>query len=75
MYFIQDKYTGIGAGGFALRRLEEEAKKLLADISTENEKSIEFHKRNGFRECGRLPDIGKKFGRSFGIVYLIKDFT
>lgn len=77
MYFIHHEYTGKGAGSFALKKLEDEArkrgiKKLLADISTENVNSIGFHKKNGFVEYGRVPDIGKKLGRSFGIVYLAK---
>lgn len=78
MYFIHHKYTDKGIGSLALEKIEEEArkigvKKLLADISTENIGSINFHKNNGFSEYGRLLNVGKKFGISFGIVYLEKD--
>lgn len=78
MYFIHENATGMGAGGQALKKLEDEArklgvKKLLADISSENSGSIRFHKKNGFVEYGKLDDIGCKFGRNFGVVYLAKD--
>lgn len=77
MYFIHSEYTGKGIGGLALKRAEETArgmgiKKLVVDISTENNGSIEFHRKHGFHEYGRIPDIGKKFGRNFGIAYLVK---
>jgi len=80
MYFIHHKYTGNGAGSLALEIMESEARKrgirkLLADISTENLTSIDFHVKKGFDEYGRLADIGKKLGRSFGIVYLVKDLS
>ncbi|MEA4875498.1 GNAT family N-acetyltransferase, partial [Anaerorhabdus sp.] len=78
MYFVHNEYTGFGVGSLALSKMEEEArkigvKKLLADISTENTKSINFHIKNGFVEYGRLCDVGNKFGRKFGIVYLVKN--
>ena len=78
MYFIHHEYTGRGIGLLALKKLENEAikigiKKLLASICSENSNSISFHKKNGFSEYGRLPDIGKKFGRYFSIVWMGKD--
>lgn len=78
MYFVHNEYTGYGLGSLALCKLEEEArkigiKKLLADVSTENINSINFHIKNGFIEYGRLCDIGNKLGRKFGIVYLVKN--
>lgn len=78
MYFIHPEFTGCGAGSLALSKIEDEArkkgvKKLLADISTENIGSINFHLKNGFVEYGKLCDVGNKLGRKFGIVYLAKD--
>ena len=77
-YFIDHNYIGIGVGSQCLKRLELDAKsmkidKLVADISSENSRSIEFHKKNGFSIVGQLNDIGNKFGRSFGVIYMIKD--
>ncbi|KYK23909.1 hypothetical protein AYK25_00640 [Thermoplasmatales archaeon SM1-50] len=70
--------TSKGIGQKALKKLEEEAKKigitiLLADISSENISSIEFHKKNGFKECGRFHHIGKKKGKYFDVVWMEKE--
>lgn len=76
-YFISDEYTGKGLGGQCLSRLEKEARdmgvsELIAEISSENRGSIEFHKKNGFSYVGELTNIGKKFGRTFGVVLMQK---
>lgn len=78
MYFIDHEYTGKGIGFLALKKLEDEArklgiKKLLASISSENENSIKFHKKHGFIEYGRLLNIGKKFGSYFSVVWMGKE--
>ena len=48
-------------------------KKLVVDISDENEESIAFHKKHGFIEYGRLKNCWQKFGRNIGIVYMCKE--
>jgi len=77
-YFIDKDATGSGIGTRALGKLQEDAKnlgirKLVANISSDNDKSIRFHVRNGFVEYGRLKDAGYKFGNYFDIVYMVKD--
>lgn len=77
-YFIAPEYTGKGLGAECLRKLEEDGKKmnishLIAEVSTENEASLRFHEKNGFRKAGELNGIGSKLDRSFGIVLLQKD--
>jgi phosphinothricin acetyltransferase len=77
-YFFHRDYTGKGLGRIALERLESEAramgvKTLLADISTENQGSMGFHAKHGFTECGRFENVGEKFGRPFGVVWMRKD--
>ena len=47
-------------------------KNIVAEVSSENEQSIEFHKKHGVVVAGELIDIGEKFGRSFGVVYMQK---
>jgi phosphinothricin acetyltransferase len=77
-YFILPEYTRSGIGGRVLESLISDAhnrgiSKILASISSLNEQSLEFHKKHSFTECGRLPLIGKKFGRSFDVVYMIRN--
>jgi L-amino acid N-acyltransferase YncA len=77
-YFIEKDEVGKGIGKEALRLLEEEAgkagiKRLLAEISSENDQSIKFHEKNGFQECGRFHQTGKKRGRYFDVVWMEKE--
>jgi L-amino acid N-acyltransferase len=44
----------------------------LANISAENQASLAFHRKNGFKECGRFHQIGTKQGRTFDIVWMEK---
>ena len=76
--FIHKDFTGKGIGALALEKLEECArkagiKKLMADISSENTLSIKFHLANGFTECGKFTNVGKKFNRYFSVVWMEKD--
>jgi phosphinothricin acetyltransferase len=76
-YFISKEYTGKGLGKAALAKIEEEARKMgiktiLANIASENQQSLDFHKRNGFRECGRFEKIIHKHGKRFDIVWMQK---
>ena len=76
-YFIDKEYTGKGLGKAALDKLEEEAKNMgikniLASITSENIQSISFHKKYGFKECGRFAGIGKKWNKQFDIIWMQK---
>jgi len=77
-YFIAPEYVGRGVGGECLKKLIEDGKNmgiscLIAEISSENEKSLAFHEKHGFKKVGELIDIGEKLGRSFGVVLMRKD--
>ncbi len=77
-YFISSEETGKGIGKKALAKLEQEAvkmgiKHLLASISSRNEQSLMFHRNNGFKECGRLHEVGIKKGEPFDVVWMEKD--
>lgn len=77
MYFIKEEYIGKGVGTKSIKRLEKDAKerginKLVVDITDDNDRSISFHKRNGFIEYGRLRKCWKKFGKDLGIVFMEK---
>lgn len=80
MYFLDQRSVGKGIGSAALERLEADARgrgirTLLASISSENEASLGFHRKKGFAECGRFPNIIKKFGRRFSIVWMSKELA
>ncbi len=77
-YFLSPDETGKGAGNEMLGALEEGARKmgvrhLLASISSLNEQSLRFHAKSGFRECGRLKNIGNKHSKDFDVVWMQKD--
>jgi L-amino acid N-acyltransferase YncA len=76
-YFIHKDYTGMAIGKVALDKLEMEAKMkgiktLLASIASENNQSIAFHKKNGFKECGRFEKIIKKKGKQYDLIWMQK---
>lgn len=76
--FIKKEYTGKGVGSLALAELGKAAlergiKRLLSDISSENEDSIRFHLKEGFNRCGLFKNAGKKFNRSFDVVWMEKE--
>ena len=77
-YFLSSDSTRKGIGTQILAKLESEARKkgikhILASISGDNFPSLNFHKKNGFIECGRFVKIGYKLRKHFDIVYMQKD--
>jgi phosphinothricin acetyltransferase len=76
-YFILPEFTRGGLGGLLLEMLEKDARtmgvdNLVANISSLNPASLEFHKKHGFRECGRFEKILTKFGLDLDIVWMQK---
>jgi phosphinothricin acetyltransferase len=76
-YFIHPDYTAKGLGKILLGFLEKGAVEkgvtnILASISSLNSGSIRFHQRNGFLECGRFRQVGKKNGQEFDTVWMQK---
>jgi phosphinothricin acetyltransferase len=76
-YFILPEHNRRGTGTRLLGILEDEAgkmgvKTLLANISSLNEQSLNFHRKNGFSECGRFGRVGRKLGRDFDVVWMQK---
>lgn len=64
-----------GIGQALMRALIDEAKAsgmhtMVAAIDGANESSIRFHEGLGFREVGRMPEVGAKFGRWLDLVVL-----
>lgn len=79
-YFIAPDYTRRGIGTALLNRLIEEAvaigiDSLVASISSKNQESIAFHRRSGFRECGRFERAGRKADQDFDIVWMQRQLS
>jgi L-amino acid N-acyltransferase YncA len=77
-YFILPDYTNRGLGTRLLSRLTSDAKKqglemVVANMSSRNEASIGFHRKNGFTESGKLHNVGTKFGKPFDIIWMQKE--
>ncbi|MDR2973834.1 MAG: GNAT family N-acetyltransferase [Propionibacteriaceae bacterium] len=73
--FLEEGYRGHGLGTRLLRQLVAEAKlrgvhSMVAAVTGDNTASIHLHQSVGFREAGRLPQIGHKFGRWMDLVLL-----
>jgi phosphinothricin acetyltransferase len=78
--YIKHGRTGRGIGKVLLARLLEETRKpdihvLMAVITVPNEASTGLHEKFGFRQVGRFPEVGYKFGRRLDVGYweLIRD--
>ena len=68
---------GRAAGRALMRALEDQARAkgihvLVAGVSAENVPAIAFHRAIGFAGAGRLPGVGRKFGRWMDLVFLHK---
>ncbi len=79
-YFIDPQHTGKGLGRQFLAELENHAKTLgikvlIANVSSANPESIAFHERSGFTKCGELPNVGKKKGEYFSMLWYYKSIA
>lgn len=67
-----------GTGSLLYKELEKQAvkyeiKNAVSLITSENERSVAFHKKNGFSFKGELSGVGIKFGRSLSVVFYQKE--
>lgn len=73
--YIAAHARGRGIGKLLLEPLIDSAKNIglraiIAAIDATNEASIRLHARCGFREVGRFPQVGFKFGRWLDVAYM-----
>jgi L-amino acid N-acyltransferase YncA len=69
-----------GIGSQLLHHLVERAcalgkHTLIAGVDSENQASIRFLERSGFLQCGRLREVGYKFGRFLDLVFLQRSLS
>jgi L-amino acid N-acyltransferase len=73
--YVNKAAHGGGIGRLLLTGLIEEARQrgvhvLIAGIEAGNTPSIRLHASLGFTETGRLPEVGRKFGRWLDLVFM-----
>ena len=73
--YVANEFQGKGVGKLLLMDLIEKATELgyhtmIAGIDAGNESSIDFHKKFGFKEVGRLNEVGFKFNTWLDVVFM-----
>ncbi|MEQ3625081.1 MAG: N-acetyltransferase family protein [Celeribacter sp.] len=73
--YVDARARGAGLGRVLLAALIEEARAadlhvMVGAVEAGNVASIRLHKGLGFVECGRMPQVGAKFGRWLDLVFL-----
>lgn len=73
--YLDAAAQGRGLGTILLTELVDRARAagfhaLVGGLSSDNEVSFHLHRRLGFVEVGRLPQVGHKFGRWLDLVLL-----
>ncbi|GAA4896924.1 GNAT family N-acetyltransferase [Tessaracoccus lubricantis] len=77
--YIRSGHRAAGAGRMLMTALIDYARGrgvhvMVGVVDGSNEDSIAFHRRLGFEEAGRLPQVGRKFGRWLDVVFLTMIF-
>lgn len=78
--FVADGHQGRGIGQHLLDELLARASAagrsvMVAAIDGGNTGSIRFHERNGFRQVGHLPGVGRKRGRPVDLVLMQRELA
>lgn len=76
--YLAPGYTRHGLGAAALERLEDAAsmagvRVLVGSVCGENSAGIRLMERWGYTCCGRLCNVGEKFGRTLDVVIYQKE--
>jgi phosphinothricin acetyltransferase len=75
--YVESSYRAKGIGSKLMQRIIEQAKSdgfhvMIGAIDAENRGSIEFHKRFGFTETARMPEVALKNGKWLDLVFMQK---
>ncbi|MEN6340958.1 MAG: N-acetyltransferase family protein [Methanospirillum sp.] len=76
--YLRPEFAGRGLGRVALERLEAAAvaagtRVLVGTVCGENEAGLRLMERCGYARCGRLRNVGEKFGRTLDVVIYQKE--
>ena len=76
--YLHPKARGRGIGKKLLSALErllqaQGYRKVYAIITSENQVSLDFHRRNGYLFTAEMKDCGYKFGRWLGVTWMEKE--
>lgn len=77
--YVRDGNRAAGCGRMLMTTLIDHARGngmhvMLGMVDADNESSLAFHRRLGFVEVGRLPQVGRKFERWLDLVILCLQF-
>ena len=75
--YVHRDWRRRGLASTLLQALEDHARAhdvhvLIGGIEAGNEASLKLHARHGFAQTGRLPGVGRKFGRWLDLVFMQK---
>lgn len=75
--YLADQSCGRGVGGLLMDALEARAAAggvhaMVGFLDASNVGSLRFHERRGYAVVGRLPQVGRKFGRWLDLVIVQK---
>ncbi len=75
--YVAEAAQGQGVGRVLMAAVEDHARaaghhSMFGGIDADNAGSIAFHARLGYRQAGRLPQVGWKFGRWLDLVLMQK---
>jgi phosphinothricin acetyltransferase len=78
--YVDPAHRGRGIGALLLADLCRRAEGaglhvLIGGVEAGNVASIALHRRFGFEETGRLPEVGRKFDRWLTLVFMQRTFT
>lgn len=75
--YIRAGRRAAGAGRLLMQALIDYARGrgvhvMVGVVDAANEESLAFHRRLGFEVTGRLPEVGRKFGRWLDVVFVTR---
>ena len=73
--YVDPAHRGCGVGTTLLGDLVRRARMqnlhaMIGGVEAGNAASLALHRRHGFEEAGRLPEVGRKFGRWLTLVFM-----